>query len=40
LEVIEYQPSTPNVDVLIGMDLLIRIKMAWDGPRGLLVLTF
>src|SRR5207249_1503851 len=27
LEVIEYQPSTPYVDVLIGMDLLIRINM-------------
>jgi predicted aspartyl protease len=40
LEVVEYQPSTPNVDVLIGMDLLVRIKMTWDGPRGLLVLTF
>ena len=24
LEVIESQPSTPNVDVLIGMDLLVR----------------
>jgi hypothetical protein len=40
LEAIEYRPSTPDVDVLIGMDLLIKIKMAWDGPRGLLVLTF
>jgi hypothetical protein len=40
LEVIEYQPSTPNVDVLIGMDVSVRIKMTWDGPRGLLVLTF
>ena len=32
LEVIEYQPSTPNIDVLIGMDLLVRIRMKWDGP--------
>ena len=40
MEVIEYQPSTPNVDVLIGMDLLVRINMTWDGPQGLLVLTF
>ncbi len=34
LEVIEFQPSTPDVDVLIGMDVLIKIKMSWDGPRG------
>jgi len=40
LEVIEYRPSTPNIDVLIGMDLLVMINMVWDGPRGLLVLTF
>jgi hypothetical protein len=40
LEVIEYLPSTPNIDVLIGMDLLVRISMTWDGPRGLVVLTF
>ena len=40
LEVIEHQPSTPNIDVLNGMDLLVRIKMMWDGPRGFLVLTF
>jgi predicted aspartyl protease len=40
LEVIEYEPSTPDVDVLIGMDLLIRIKMKWDGPRGSVTLTF
>jgi predicted aspartyl protease len=39
LEVIVYQPSTPNIDVLIGMDLLVRINMAWDGPRGVVVLT-
>jgi predicted aspartyl protease len=38
LEVIEYQPSTPNVDVLIGMDVLIKIKMNWDGPRGCVTL--
>jgi hypothetical protein len=40
LEVVVYQPTTPDVDVLIGMDLLVRLKMTWDGPRGLLVLTF
>jgi predicted aspartyl protease len=40
LEVIEYQPSTPNVDVLIGMDLLVRIRMKWDGPMGLVILSF
>jgi hypothetical protein len=40
LEVIEYQPSTPDVDVLIGMDLLIKIKMKWNGPRGYVTLVF
>jgi predicted aspartyl protease len=40
LEVIEYQPSTPNIDVLIGMDLLVRINMVWDGPGGLLIVRF
>ena len=32
--------STPNVDVLIGMDLLVKINMAWDGPRGVVALTW
>jgi hypothetical protein len=39
LEVIESQPSTPNVDVLIGMDLLVQIGMTWDGPNRQVVLT-
>lgn len=39
MEVIEYQPSTPDVDILIGMDLLVRVNMIWDGPHGFLVLT-
>ena len=33
LEGIEVQPGTPEVDVLIGMDLLIQIDMAWSGAR-------
>ena len=32
LEVIESQPSTPHVDILIGMDLLIQVNMIWNGP--------
>ena len=40
LEVIESQPSTPGVDVLIGMDLLVRIKMMWDGPNRHVILSY
>jgi hypothetical protein len=40
LEVVEAQPSTPNVDVLIGMDLLVRISMMWDGPNGEVAVTY
>jgi hypothetical protein len=32
LEVIQIQPATPNVDVLIGTDLLIRLELMWQGP--------
>ncbi len=38
-EAVEVQPATPNVDVLIGMDLLIRIDMGWAGPRRLVFLN-
>jgi hypothetical protein len=39
LEAIQAQPATPDVDVLIGMDLLIRIDMVWLGSRRLILLT-
>lgn len=38
IEAIEVQPATTDVDVLIGMDLLLQINMDWRGPRGLLIL--
>jgi hypothetical protein len=40
LEIIESQPSTPGVDVLIGMDLLARISMMWDGPNRHVSLSY
>lgn len=40
LEVIEAQPLTPGVDVLVGMDLLVRINMVWDGPNRQVVLAY
>jgi hypothetical protein len=40
LEVIQSQPSTPSVDVLIGMDLLVRINMDWDGPSRWVALMY
>jgi hypothetical protein len=40
LEVIEAQPLTPNVDVLVGMDLLVRINMMWSGPSRQVALTY
>jgi hypothetical protein len=39
LEVIEARPLTPDVDVLIGMDLLVRMSMIWDGPNRQVILT-
>ena len=35
IEAVEVSPVTPDVDVLIGMDLLIKIDMAWIGSRRL-----
>lgn len=40
LEVIEEQPVTPGVDVLLGHNLLGRVVMVWDGPRDRLILTY
>ena len=39
VEVVEVQPATPDVDVLIGMDLLIKIDLAWMGTRRLVLLN-
>jgi predicted aspartyl protease len=39
VEAIEVQPAAPDVDVLIGMDLLIEIDMAWIGSRRLVLLN-
>ena len=28
------QPATPDVDIIIGRDLLQAVRMTWDGPGG------
>jgi hypothetical protein len=40
LEAVEALPVSPAVDVLIGQDLLDRVVMSWDGPRGRLLLMY
>jgi hypothetical protein len=40
LEAVEVQPATADIDILIGMDLLLQIDMAWLGPRRLLLLSY
>jgi hypothetical protein len=42
LEAIEIRPATPNVDILIGTDLLIRLELMWQGPtrHGFLAYLF
>ncbi len=40
LEAVEALPVSPAVDVLIGQDLLNRLVMSWDGPRGRLLLMY
>jgi hypothetical protein len=40
LEAAEVQPATAEIDVLIGLDLLLQIDMAWLGPRRLLLLSY
>lgn len=39
VEAVEARPATPGVDMLIGMDLLLRIDMAWEGTRRLVLLS-
>lgn len=38
VEAVEIQPAAPVVDVLIGMDLLIKIDMAWSGSSRMVLL--
>jgi hypothetical protein len=38
IEAVAVQPATPDVDVLIGMDLLIKIDMTWFGSRRLVLI--
>lgn len=40
LEVIEEQPATPGVQLLLGCDLLRKVVLVWDGPRDRLLLTY
>ena len=40
LEAVEAQPATPDIDVLVGMDLLLRIDMIWRGSLRRLVLMY
>ena len=40
LEVIEEQPMTPGVEILLGYDLLCKVILVWDGPRDRLMLTY
>ena len=39
IEAVEVQPATPDVDVLIGMDLLLRIDLAWFGQQRRIEMT-
>jgi hypothetical protein len=38
--VLELANPIPGLDVLIGMDLLLTIKMILDGPRKQFILEF
>jgi hypothetical protein len=40
LEVIQATPATPGVDVLIGLDLLLKLTLISNGPLGKLVLMY
>ena len=39
-EAVAVQPATPDVDVLIGMDLRIKIDMTWSGSRRLVSIDY
>ena len=34
IEAPEVQPALPNIDIIIGRDLLQFVRMTWDGPGG------
>lgn len=38
-EAIAIAPATPVVDVLIGVDALLRLRIDWDGPGRLATFT-
>ena len=40
LEVFALDPGTADVDVIIGMDLLVQLNMNWSGKRGNGTLSF
>jgi predicted aspartyl protease len=40
MEVVQAQPATPGIDVLIGMDLLMQFHLYLSGPGGKLVLSY
>ena len=39
VEAVEAQPATPGVDVWIGLDLPLQIRMGWDGRGKLLTVV-
>jgi hypothetical protein len=40
LEVVETNPATPGVDLLIGQDLLLQVTMVYNGPLAKLVVMY
>ncbi len=39
VEAAEILPATPDIDVLIGVDLLVRIDMVWSGSGRVVLLN-
>lgn len=40
IEAVEVQPAAKDIHVLIGLDLLLQIDMAWLGSRRLLLIGY
>jgi predicted aspartyl protease len=40
MEVVEAQPATPGIEILLGMDLLKQLHLYLSGPDGKLVLSY
>lgn len=40
LDVVIADPATPGVDVLIGMDVLSRLVLFYEGANGTMVLAY